>query len=496
MTGHDLVQLLLSSRGGLGVLCAMILIAVGARRFLPPDRSHRGRTPIVLLLSAAVVRLLVTVAPYGDPLWAGMTVLFVLLLMLGTVSLLALIVFDVVLARSQRYVPAILRDLVQAVVFFLIALLVLRRAGVDLVSLLTTSAVLGAVIGLASQSTLANLFAGLALQLDRTFSVGEWIRVGSLAGRIEEIKWRATSLVTSSGDRIIVPNSTLVTNDVLNLSRPRGAHQARVNVGFHYRHPPNVVRAIVLDTLRGTPGVLEAPAPDCFLADFGENAIVYAVRFWITDLGAEESIGGEVRARIWYAASRTGLEIPGPTATLVFPSSEDAPSDPRAELGALLARIDVLAPFDESERAQLGARTRRQLFGAGEVIVRQGDPGDSLFLIQEGEVGVSVAADGASGDLATLQAGQFFGEMSLLTGEARRATCTARTDVACFVVERAALAGLLAGRQEVAAQMAAVLEKRRAQLGDQVRALAAAAHGTGQETGARLLERMRAFLRI
>src|SRR4029453_2867386 len=104
-----------------------------------------------------------------------------------------------------------------AFVFFIILMTVLRTSGVNVLSLLTTSAVLTAVVGLALQNTIANVFAGLALQIDRTFGIGDWVQVGAHIGRIAEIKWRSTLLWTEDGDLLVVPNSHVLDAAVMNL---------------------------------------------------------------------------------------------------------------------------------------------------------------------------------------------------------------------------------------------------------------------------------------
>src|SRR5262249_43555436 len=148
----------------------------------------------------------------------------VLLLAFGLTGLSGLVLFDLAF-RNRLTMPTILRDIVQAAAFFIILLIVLRRSGVNLLSLIPTSAVLTAVIGLALQNTIANMFAGLSLQLDRTLNVGDWIQMGNRIGRITHIKWRSTFLVTRDGNNVILPNGELLRQEVLNYSKPSSVHR-------------------------------------------------------------------------------------------------------------------------------------------------------------------------------------------------------------------------------------------------------------------------------
>ena len=75
-----------------------------------------------------------------------------------------------------------------------------------------------------------------------------------------------------------------------------------VRIGFHYRHPPNEVRRVLLAAVRDTPGVANHPPPDCGPGDFGESAIEYGLRYWTADFAHDTTIDEEVRARLWYAA--------------------------------------------------------------------------------------------------------------------------------------------------------------------------------------------------
>jgi CRP-like cAMP-binding protein len=365
----------------------------------------------------------------------------------------------------------------------------------------TTSAVLTAVIGLALQAPIANVFGGLALQLDRTLGQGDWIQTGSHSGRIVEIGWRSTRLITKDGDTLFLPNSQLLSGDVLNLSRPTGAHRVSVQVSVHDRHPPGTVRQRLVDAIRDVPGVLEYPPPDCVVVDFGEAAVVYAVRYWLAEFERDATIASEVRARLWYATRRAGLEAPPPRAVLgrrvETPAAAAAAPDDGAERRSRLRAVELFAPLDDAALDRLAARTRRLDFTAGEPIVRQGDAGDTVYVVHEGEVGVRVQVDGSTAEVATLRPGQIFGEMALLTGEPRSASCTARTEVSCYVIDRAEFENLLAQHPEVAERLAVVLASRQAALEAEREGLSAAARARREaEQQSRLRTRIRDLLGI
>jgi len=477
-----------------------LLVALLLPWVLPRSRRHRGGVVRIVLalavgfaLAAAGAETTSMDAP-GRLLHLGA----ILTLVCGLVGLLGLVLFDLVLPPLQVDVPSLVRDVVQIAVAALVVLVCLRLAGLDVLPLLTTSAVLTAVIGLALQSTIANLFGGLSLQLDRTLGQGDWIQTGANSGRIVEIGWRSTRVVTKDGDTLFLPNSQLVSGEVLNLSRPTGAHRTQIRMSIHHRHPPGTVRQLLVDAIREAPGVLAYPPPDCVIVDFAEASVVYGVRYWITEFERDTAIASEVRSRLWYAARRAGLQGPPPPTVIAKPPDATADAimqpvpDGHEERLAVLGQVELLAALDDGARASLADAMRRLDFTAGEPIVRQGAQGDSLYVVHHGEVGVRVGVDGSVAEVATLRRGEIFGEMSLLTGEPRNATCVARTEVSCYVIERAAFETLLAARPEIAEHFSATLAARQSAL-DAERAGVSAATRRRQEADqrSRLLGRIR-----
>jgi CRP-like cAMP-binding protein len=240
-----------------------------------------------------------------------------------------------------------------------------------------------------------------------------------------------------------------------------------VHIGVHERHAPGAVRTILTDAVRDAPGVLDYPPPDCVITDFGDSSVGYAVRYWLTEFERDAAIAGEVRSRLWYAARRAGLESPPPVLVgrrvdLAMPPPASTTED--AERQTVLRRVPLLAPLDPPTLERLAAGMRRQDFTAGEVVVRQGTSGDSLYVVQRGEIGIRVEHDGSTAEMAMLGPGQIFGEMSLLTGAPRSATCVARTEAVCWVIDRSAFEPVLLERPEIAEHFSATLAARQSAL--------------------------------
>jgi small-conductance mechanosensitive channel/CRP-like cAMP-binding protein len=384
--------------------------------------------------------------------------------------------------------PKILRDLIDFVLYVVSALPILKtELQIDLTGLLATSAILSVVLGLALQETLGNLFAGLALQLERPFSTGDWISVGDHAGRVVQIAWRATRIETARLEEITVPNSNIAKQPVRNFTRGGAPVGLDLEVGVSYSAPPNTVRAEVLATLGEITQVLQSPPPSCRIVRFGDSAVVYLVRFFVASFDASPGALDEAHTRLWYRFSRAGIEIPFPQRVVHTQPLE--PRTPAAHLN-LLSRLDLFAPFSTEERTDLARAAVERRFGKGEALIREGAEGHTFYVILEGEV---VVARGGI-EVARLNRGAYLGEMSLLTGDPRSATVVAASDVTLLELDREAFARHFALHPERAQQMSELLAKRRAEL----EAVAAAA-GAPPPEGTRaneILRRLRAIFRL
>jgi small-conductance mechanosensitive channel/CRP-like cAMP-binding protein len=383
----------------------------------------------------------------------------------------------------DRY-PAILQD------FIVIGLLVLVATLVFHDKLLTTSAVSAVVIGFALQDTLGNAFAGLAIQSERPFNVGHWIRVGEFEGRVAEVTWRATKLRTKAGNFVVVPNNIVSKEAITNYSEPTSQCRIEIDVGASYLTSPNTVKSAIAEALANSARALKTPAPDVVLASFDSSAINYRIRFWIEDYERDEAARDEVRTAIYYAFARHGIEIPWPIQVQYEKAWEE--QDPAAkaqERGRLLAGVDLFAGLSDEARHEIAGAIRSRTFGDGESIVRQGEPGESMFIIGSGRAVVVLEPDRR--EVATIERGGYFGEMSLLTGEPRTATVIARGDTVVLEIGAELFRHLAATSPQAIERVGVAAAARRIEL-DKVRAT-----GTGPavaDAPASFLSRMRRFL--
>ena len=410
-----------------------------------------------------------------------------LLLLFGLINLLVTLVINP--WRDDRLpdrFPTIVQDAIVFLLFAVGATLMLRDR------MLAMTAAGAVVLGFALQDTLGNLIAGLAIQIEKPFRVGQWVSLGNQDGLVSEITWRATKIRTKAGNFVIVPNSVLAKDTITNYSEPTPHTRVEIEVGASYDSAPNEVRAAILEAIRDEPLVARDRQPEVLVADFGAYAITYLVRVWTTDFSADQKLRDRVRTAIYYAFRRRGISIPYPIQVQVNRDGTEPPVD-RGALAAALGAAQMFAALTDAQRAALVRTARPCLYGAGEAIVREGDAGSSMFVIVGGEAAVTIAQ--SKEPVARLNAGDVFGEMSLLTGDPRAATVTAATD--CHVIELTAegFRSVAMAEPIVADLICTAVEKRRTEL-EQHRASAAARPPAGEAPPRSLMARMRQFLRL
>jgi small-conductance mechanosensitive channel/CRP-like cAMP-binding protein len=466
----------------------LFLVVTLGLRALSVNRLIRNklRISIALVLGFLVLHIVLTrgwVAPDLADTLRSVEGLLLAFALVGT--LVAVLVNPIRVDRVPDRFPSIVQDALTYGIFLLIATFVMRE------KFLTTSAVSAVVLGFALQDTLGNMFAGLAIQVDKPFRVGHWIAVGSMEGLVSQITWRATKLRTKTGNFVVVPNSVMGKEPITNYSEPATPTRLQLEVGVSYNAAPNDVKQAIHEVLAAEPLVLNAPTPDVLLSDFGNSAIVYRVRFWVDDYSRDEVVRDRIRSGIYYAFQRRQIEIPYPIQVEYSREWPSGRSPARtADLLRLAQSVDLLQPLTEAERAELVELSTERLYGDTETVVRQGEPGASMFLICSGRLRVSAEPSGA--EIAIVETGGYVGEMSLLTGDPRSATVTARGDAVLLEITADTFRRIVLANPAVLERISGVVEARRAQLAERV-ATAATGPAMIPEGPRSLLRRIQRF---
>lgn len=370
--------------------------------------------------------------------------------------------------------PAAFKNIITALVLVVSVLVLLKEIlNINVTSLIATTTVLTATIGLAFQSTLANMLAGLTIHLEKPLKQGDWISVAGHEGRVMDITLRSTRIMTIENNEVFVPNSKVLSEAVINYSLPDQMTVRKLSVGVSYHIPPNTVRKAVLDILASVTGVHRTPAPMVRVAAYGDFAVQYEIRYAIHEYQRYIEIETEIMNLLWYRFKRDGIEIPFPIQTVHLKEITDESRRAEherivAEGLALTEKIDILAPLSVEERRKLIETVGIKTFAAGELPVRQGEAGDSFYIIKKGSVDVIVEKEpGKEAVVATLGPGNFFGEMSLLTGAVRTASIRVKEDAEFMVIDRESFRNILINNPPIAETLSRILSERQAGLAAQ-----------------------------
>jgi small-conductance mechanosensitive channel/CRP-like cAMP-binding protein len=455
---------------GFFLLAAAMLRAKAVERAALRSASGLFSFGLLLLLSSHVAR------------WSGEMALAEALrdsgLMIGgiaIVNLIGLFLFCVLLPAVRVYTPKILRDLVSLIGYIGVAMYLMRTHGMSLSSIVTTSAVLTAVIGFSLQDTLGNIMGGLALQMEKTINEGDWVRIGNVEGKVKEIRWRHTSIETRNWDTVVIPNSMLMKGEVMILGRRTGQpvqHRMWVYFNVDFRIPPAEVISKVENALRGEPmpNVAQEPPPNCITMEYKDSYIQYAVRYWLTDLAKDDPTSSDVRMRVYYALKRADIPLSIPAQALfVTPETSERKGEHMerevAHRVQTLSQVELFRTMNVEELHKLAQRLTVAPFIAGEPMTRQGAKAHWLYVITRGSGEVLIsAAGGLRKTVAALKAGDFFGEMGMMTGSVRSATVLALEPTECYRLDKEAFQDILLARPEIAEAISHVLARRSVEL--------------------------------
>jgi small-conductance mechanosensitive channel/CRP-like cAMP-binding protein len=484
----------------IAVPVALVLLAAFSRlaRLRPVLR------PLVAPLAATVlavvlISLWAAASPLAASPWAALVVLLpALVLIVRGAGLVLQTLFE---QRQGYAAPELLESVVAVVLYGVGAGFIANRwFGVELTPFLATSAVVGAVVGLALQDTLGNLFAGIAIHTEAPFRVGDWVKVAESEGRVEQVSWRAVRLRTWFDDTVTIPNNEVARRAIQNYSVPRAPHSRLMTIGVNYHTPPNKVLSVLESLLDQVEWVLKEPRPVLRIVHYGDFAITYEIRYFIARYDDYRAAEGEVNRLIWYYFRRHGIEIPFPIRTVYLHNAAEAEARESAasRLERALRGIDLFRPLSDEELKAAAAAFRHLHYSSGERIIVEGDAGSSFFVIDRGEVDVSKTLAGKSRVLARLMEGQFFGEMALLTGEQRSATVVAATDVDVFTLDKTGFEKILVQNPAIAVEISTILSERRdalTQAKDDLTAPLTAGENAGDRSQ-RILTRIRSWFGI
>jgi small-conductance mechanosensitive channel/uncharacterized protein YoxC len=370
---------------------------------------------------------------------------------------------------TQSEVSSLLKT-VLSVILYIVAFFIIFQAHypeVPLAPLFTGSTILGIVVGLALQDTLGNLFAGIAIQADQPFQVGDVVTLAANRGGgvVENVSWRGVKIRTFQNKLLVMSNSILG-KEIIEVA-PRGNLNARiVTFNTEYSDSPARTIQVVRDAVRQVENVSQKIRPVVRIRDFAADGLDWEVKYWTDDYTKYNDTDALIRQRIWYAFNREKIEFGSPTRTIhMAPAkTETTLVDYVNTVSEKLQQIPLFAPLTEEEIERLAKASTTRVFAPGEAIVRRGQEGNSMFVIVRGSVKVQIPENDYQKTINNLKVNDVFGEMSLLTGQPRTATVIAEEETEVIQIKKTALRPLFEANPDLMKAICDIVEERRALL--------------------------------
>jgi small-conductance mechanosensitive channel len=482
-----------------GVTVALSLMALWLKL---ENRATARNTLIVAIVACVAQTLNAVLAPMsGSQLTAWLRDVILIVLAAALLRAAGMLVFRGILRAINLKPPRILEDLTVMAVFLAWLVMWWRMSGVDLSSIVATSAVITAVIAFSMQETLGNILGGVALQLDNSIRIGDWVRIDDLSGKVVEIRWRFTALETRNRETVVVPNSYLMKNRFIILgSRNDPQTRWRRILKFNLAIDKGVAEVIqVLERAVKDASIAHVatdPPPSAVLMEVLPNGGRFDLRYWLTDPQVDDPTDSAVRAHCCAALRRAGIPFILPVEERWLVKENEAWHAAReaaehARRVEVLRKVDLFRTLSDPEIERLARHLVHAPFVAGDTMTRQGAVAHWLYLVVSGECEVvRELPGGGRKHIAMLGAGSVFGEMGMMTGEPRRATVIAVTDVDCYRLDKEGFREVLASRPDLARDISSVLSERGLAL---VKVDAAAEADAHKATHGNLVLRIREF---
>jgi len=365
------------------------------------------------------------------------------------IRLINLFVWDRLVTRALGApVPRLVKDL-SSLLICLIGITIIVGVVFEqpVMGIWATSGAFGLVIGFALRSLILDMFTGLAINVDNSYKIGDWVHVHArnrveYIGYILEINWRTTLLKTTDNNIIIIPNSIIGLSVVTNFSSPSAISRFELDFCFDADLPSERIIRVLLAGVKGAiaPGGIEGqPEPTVRIHRVTDAGVEYRIRYWnypakLSPPRARHAVIGSVLHNLRTA----GISLAYPKQDVIFSQRpvRSLDADLLEDRIALLSSIDLFHQVEPQALRCLALNIKKVTFKSLEKVVVEGDQGNSMFIVMEGLLDVYVHREGYGEDVKVghITSGQVFGELALLTGKPRAATVIASTDVVGYEI--------------------------------------------------------------
>ncbi len=355
----------------------------------------------------------------------------ILLFLIIKTTVINIYIKDYLANRKNKRISHLIVDVIQLIIIIFFIMVFLRNVfNVNLIAILTPSAILTAIIGLSMKDTIGNLMSGIVIQIEKPFALGDWIQIGDMIGQVKEINWRYTKIRTILDVYIIIPNNTISSDNIINYSRPTMEIEVEIYIGVSYDVPPVKVKRAIYEILSKSRYVLQNRERLVLLKEYGDSSILYRIIFGVENYYLKRLAIDEVYSSIWYQFKKYGIEIPFPIRTIVMQDKVEVPD--RGEVISALKENDLFREGREDVLDFMARYGNVLGFKEGDCVIKEGERGTTMYIIIDGDF--DVIRDGQV--LATLGKGDFFGEVALISDTKRNASVIARGDGRVLEIDR------------------------------------------------------------
>jgi small-conductance mechanosensitive channel len=450
---------------GLFVICGLL-----AHFLFKEHPTGRAIIRVIILLLLTIALLHADIVPYqpliltGTPLRDVAHVILKIAWWLLAAWFLVAVLRAVLDFRSSPREAKLVQDLFAGLIYLAAVFAIISYVfDLPIQGLLATSGVVAIILGLALQSTLGDVFSGIVLNFSRPYRPGDWISVeGGTDGRVIELNWRATSILTARRDLAMVPNSTIAKSKIVNVSSPSGLHGTNITVQVDARTPPSRCSEILENAVRNSRLIVATPAATITVKAITATCTEFEIAFFVEELASTVKAQNELFDFIYRHLAAAGIDLAGlPNGPDSLKTDDGSPTS-RGQVERLLGLVAIFATFTPEERAAIAAKLKERSYDEGETVLEPGVVPQSLFIVGAGVL--SFTRLEIEGDVEVLRQGpgDHFGEMGMLTGKASPVRISALIPATVYELAKTDLTPILESRPQVAKELCRTLARLQA----------------------------------
>ena len=358
----------------------------------------------------------------------------------------------------------LLQDLLAGLIYLVAAFAIIAYVfDLPIQGLLATSGAVAIILGLALQSTLGDVFSGVVLSFSRPYRPGDWISLeGGTDGRVIEMNWRATHVLTGRRDLAIVPNSTIAKSKIVNVSSPSGIHGVTITVQLDAKTPPATGTEILEHAILNCRLIVATPAPSVTVKSINATYTEFEITFFVEELASSTRAQNQLFDLIFRHLAVAGIDL------------ATAQNQPEPVIGdrasrklntgreRLLELVAIFASLTTEERKAIAAKLKQKSYDQGETLVEPGTVLHSLFIVGTGVVSLTREESEGEIELLRIGPGDHFGEIGMLTGAPATAKISALIPATVYELAKDDLSPILEARPEVSQGLCRALAQRQA----------------------------------